>query len=73
MIKCQGASRKFCNIPKPLADANTTKDGRPQAWMLLFRPAGIASMSLELLHTLLCVMFFVVWAMIGQVALRRHP
>jgi hypothetical protein len=35
--------------------------------------SGIASMSLELLHTALCVMFFVIWAMIGQVTLRRHP
>jgi hypothetical protein len=30
-------------------------------------------MSLELLHTSLCVMFLVVWAMISQVAMRRHP
>jgi hypothetical protein len=30
-------------------------------------------MSLELLHTALCVMFLVVWAMSCQVALRRHP
>jgi hypothetical protein len=29
-------------------------------------------MPLELLHTSLCVMFVIAWAMIGQVAMRRH-
>lgn len=33
---------------------------------------GIASMPLELLHTALCVVFLVVWAMIGQVTVRRR-